>query len=115
MNNHVPVSDRCRACRSSRADAGAAPDAPGSIADPSLEIAKTARDQRSAEGDGVPVVVVDRAGETLAALPNVVAVAGGLPIKPDDDVIGGAGLPGTPGVDEPLVRAGIDKVADQLK
>ena len=28
---------------------------------------------------------------------------------------GGAGLSGTPGVDEPCVQAGLDKVADQLK
>ena len=48
-------------------------------------------------------------------LPNVIAIPGGLPIKVGDDVIGGAGLSGTPGVDEPCVQAGIDKVADQLK
>jgi uncharacterized protein GlcG (DUF336 family) len=48
-------------------------------------------------------------------LPNVIAIPGGLPIKVGDDVIGGAGLSGTPGVDEPCVQAGLDKVADQLK
>ncbi len=48
-------------------------------------------------------------------LPNVIAIPGGLPIKLGDDVIGGAGLSGTPGVDEPCVQAGLDKVADQLK
>ena len=48
-------------------------------------------------------------------LPNVIAIAGGLPIKVGDEVIGGAGLSGTPGVDEPCVQAGIDKVAGQLK
>jgi uncharacterized protein GlcG (DUF336 family) len=48
-------------------------------------------------------------------LPNIIAIPGGLPIKVGDDVIGGAGLSGTPGVDEPCVQAGIDKVADQLK
>jgi uncharacterized protein GlcG (DUF336 family) len=127
-----------------------------------LEIAKTAYDQCTAEGYGVSVVVVDRAGDTIVALkgdkagphtlenarrkaytartfriatsayaekyatgdsvvhqqvtlPNVIAIAGGLPIKAGDDVIGGAGLSGTPGVDEPCVQAGIDKVADQLK
>lgn len=48
-------------------------------------------------------------------LPNVIAIPGGLPIKTGDEVIGGAGLSGTPGKDEPCVQAGIDKVADQLK
>lgn len=127
-----------------------------------LEIAKAAYDQCTAEGYGVSVVVVDRAGDTLVALkgdkagphtlenarrkaytartfrtptsayaekyatgdmvvrqqvtlPNVIAIAGGLPIKVGAEVIGGAGLSGTPGVDEPCVQAGIDKVADQLK
>jgi uncharacterized protein GlcG (DUF336 family) len=48
-------------------------------------------------------------------LPNVIAIAGGLPIKVGDDVIGGAGMSGSPGVDEPCVQAGLDKVADQLR
>ena len=48
-------------------------------------------------------------------LPNVIAIPGGLPIKAGNEVIGGAGVSGTPGVDEPCVQAGIGKVADQLK
>jgi uncharacterized protein GlcG (DUF336 family) len=48
-------------------------------------------------------------------LPGVIAIPGGLPIKIGDDVIGGAGVSGSPGVDEPCVQAGLDKVADQLK
>ena len=48
-------------------------------------------------------------------LPNVIAIPGGLPIKVGDDVIGGVGLSGSPGVDEPCVQAGLDKVADELK
>jgi uncharacterized protein GlcG (DUF336 family) len=48
-------------------------------------------------------------------LPNVIAIPGGLPIKLGEDVIGGAGVSGSPGVDEPCVQAGLDKVADQLK
>ena len=127
-----------------------------------MTIAQTAYDKCTAEGYGVSVVVVDRAGDTIVALrgdkagphtmenarrkaytamtfrtstteyakryadnnpvvhqqvtlPNVIAIPGGLPIKVGDEVIGGAGLSGTPGVDEPCVQAGIDKVADQLK
>jgi uncharacterized protein GlcG (DUF336 family) len=48
-------------------------------------------------------------------LPHVIAIAGGLPIKVGDDVLGGAGLSGSPGVDEACVQAGLDKVADQLR
>lgn len=48
-------------------------------------------------------------------LPNVIAIPGGLPIKVGQDVIGGAGVSGSPGVDEPCVQAGLDKVAAQLK
>lgn len=48
-------------------------------------------------------------------LPNVIAIPGGVPIKVGDEVIGGVGASGSPGVDEPCVQAGLDKVADQLK
>jgi uncharacterized protein GlcG (DUF336 family) len=47
-------------------------------------------------------------------LPNVIAIPGGLPVKVGDDVIGGVGVSGSPGVDEPCVQAGLDKIADQL-
>ena len=48
-------------------------------------------------------------------LPNIIAIPGGLPIKVGNEVVGGAGASGSPGVDEPCVQAGLDKVADQLK
>jgi uncharacterized protein GlcG (DUF336 family) len=48
-------------------------------------------------------------------LPNVIAIGGGVPIKVGNDVIGGVGLSGSPGVDEPCVNAGMDKVKDQLQ
>jgi uncharacterized protein GlcG (DUF336 family) len=42
---------------------------------------------------------------------------GGLPIKVGEDVIGGVGVSGSPGgdKDEACAKAGLDKVADQLK
>jgi uncharacterized protein GlcG (DUF336 family) len=67
----------------------------------------TAYAQKFADND--PVV------RQQVTLPNVIAIPGGLPIKVGADVIGGAGVSGTPGVDEPCVQAGLDKVADQLK
>jgi uncharacterized protein GlcG (DUF336 family) len=48
-------------------------------------------------------------------LPGVIAIPGGLPIKLGNEVVGGAGASGSPGVDEPCVQAGLDAVADQLK
>ena len=46
---------------------------------------------------------------------RVIALAGGLPIKAGDDVIGAVGVSGSPGKDDDCAQAGIDKVADQLK
>jgi uncharacterized protein GlcG (DUF336 family) len=46
---------------------------------------------------------------------RVIALAGGLPIKIGDDVIGAVGVSGSPGKDDDCAQAGIDKVADQLK
>jgi uncharacterized protein GlcG (DUF336 family) len=48
-------------------------------------------------------------------LPGVIAINGGVPIKVGDDVIGGIGLSGSPGVDEECVNAGIEKVKQQLQ
>jgi uncharacterized protein GlcG (DUF336 family) len=48
-------------------------------------------------------------------LPNVIAIGGGVPIKVGNDVIGGVGLSGSPGVDEPCVNAGLDKVKSELQ
>ena len=46
---------------------------------------------------------------------RILALAGGLPIKVGDDVIGAVGVSGTPGRDDECSQAGINKVADQLK
>jgi uncharacterized protein GlcG (DUF336 family) len=53
----------------------------------------------------------------LIHLSNIIANQGALPITVGDDVIGAAGASGAPGgeKDEACVKAGIDKVADQLK
>ena len=53
----------------------------------------------------------------LIHLSNVVAAAGALPITVGQDVLGAVGVSGAPGgdKDEVCAKAGIDKVADQLK
>ena len=73
----------------------------------SFRTSTTAYAKRFADND--PVV------RQQVTLPNVIAIPGGLPVKVGDDVIAGVGVSGSPGVDEPCVQAGIDKVADQLK
>jgi uncharacterized protein GlcG (DUF336 family) len=59
----------------------------------------------------------DNPGLGAVLLPGVIAIQGGLPIKLGDDVIGAVGVSGAPGgeKDEACSKAGIDKVADQLK
>jgi uncharacterized protein GlcG (DUF336 family) len=53
----------------------------------------------------------------LVHLSGIIASQGALPIKVGDDVIGAVGVSGSPGgdKDEACAKAGLDKVADQLK
>ena len=46
---------------------------------------------------------------------RVLALAGGLPIKAGNEVVGAVGVSGSPGKDDVCAQASIDKVADQLK
>ena len=82
----------------------------------SFRKAYTARTFRSPSGD---LVTRLKADPTLGLihLTNVIANQGALPIKVGDEVIGAAGASGAPGgeKDEACVKAGLDKVADQLK
>jgi uncharacterized protein GlcG (DUF336 family) len=48
-------------------------------------------------------------------LPNVIAIPGGQPIKAGNEVVGGIGVSGSPGVDDDCVNAGLEKVKDQLQ
>jgi uncharacterized protein GlcG (DUF336 family) len=48
-------------------------------------------------------------------LPGVIAIPGGVPIKSGDEILGGIGASGSPGVDEDCVNVGLDKVKDQLQ
>jgi uncharacterized protein GlcG (DUF336 family) len=82
----------------------------------SFRKAYTARTFRSPSGALVERVKADPT-LGLIHLTNVIANQGALPIKLGDEVIGAAGASGAPGgeKDEACVKAGIDKVADQLK
>jgi uncharacterized protein GlcG (DUF336 family) len=48
-------------------------------------------------------------------LPNVIAIPGGQPIKVGNEVVGGIGVSGSPGVDDECVNAGLDKVKNELQ
>jgi uncharacterized protein GlcG (DUF336 family) len=56
-------------------------------------------------------------GEWAKQLPGTVSVGGGVPIKKGNEVIGAVGVSGAPGgdKDEACAKAGIDKVAAQLR
>src|ERR1700739_287074 len=81
----------------------------------SFRKAYTARTLRAPSGE-LAQRVKDNPTLGLIHLTNVIANQGALPIKVGDDVIGAAGASGAPGgeKDEACVKAGIDKVADQL-
>src|SRR5215813_5082818 len=77
--------------------------------------AYTARTFRMTTEDFVKEMATRPVRREQTTLPNVIAIPGGVPIKVGNDVIGGVGLSGSPGVDEPCVMAGLDKVKDQLQ
>jgi len=82
----------------------------------SMRKAYTARTFRIPSGDLVTRLKNDPT-LGLIHLSNVIANQGALPIKVGDETIGAAGASGAPGgeKDEACVKAGIDKIADQLK
>ena len=78
--------------------------------------AYTSRTFRIPSGDMVTRLKADPS-LGLIHLNNVIANQGALPIKIGDETIGAVGASGAPGgeKDEACVKAGIDKVSDQLK
>ncbi len=78
--------------------------------------AYTARTFRISTGEFVQRVK-DNPTTGAVHLTGIVAAQGALPIKIGEEVIGAAGVSGAPGgdKDEACVKAGLDKVADQLK
>ena len=82
----------------------------------SMKKAYTARTFRRSSGEFAAGV---KGNPTAGALflSNIVPAQGALPIKVGDDVIGAVGISGAPGgeKDEACAKAGIDKVAAELK
>ncbi|HXL64446.1 MAG TPA: heme-binding protein [Xanthobacteraceae bacterium] len=83
----------------------------------SFRKAYTARTLRAPSGALVERIKTDPVIGNILHLTNIIALPGALPIKVGEETIGAAGVSGAPGgeKDEACVKAGIDKVADQLK
>src|SRR5271165_3952946 len=77
--------------------------------------AYTARTFRMTTEEFVKRMATEPNRREQTTLPGVIAIPGGVPIRVGDDVIGGVGVSGSPGVDEPCVMAGVNKVREQLK
>ena len=77
--------------------------------------AYTARTFRMTTEEFAKRVATEPVRREQTTLPGIIAIPGGVPIKVGNDVIGGVGVSGSPGVDEPCVMAGLEKVKDQLK
>jgi uncharacterized protein GlcG (DUF336 family) len=82
----------------------------------SMKKAYTARAQRRSSGD-FGNAVKDNFTAGALHLTNIVTARGALPIKVGEDTIGAIGVSGAPGgdKDEACAKAGIDKVAAELK
>ncbi len=90
--------------------------APPHTIENSQKKAYTSRTFRISSGEFVQRVK-DNPTTGAVHLTGIVAAQGALPIKAGDEVIGAVGVSGAPGgeKDEVCSKAGIDKVADQLK
>jgi len=82
----------------------------------SMKKAYTAKAQRRSSGE-FATAVKDNPTAGALSLSNITPAQGALPIKVGEDTIGAIGVSGAPGgdKDEVCAKAGIDKVADQLK
>ena len=85
--------------------------------DTSLRKAFTSVSFRISSADFTRLVETNPAAANLKDVKGVIAVAGGLPIRAGDEVIGAIGVGGAPGGDrdEACAQAGINRIADRLK
>lgn len=90
--------------------------APPHTMENSFRKAYTARTFRMSSGDWTKSLA-NNPTRGPQFLTNTIALAGALPIKAGEDVIGAIGVSGAPGGerDEVCAQAALDKVADQLK
>ncbi len=86
-------------------------------ADSARRKAYTAASMRSPTADLAKRIAENPGAAALATLPDILALAGGLPVKAGDEAIGGVGVGGAPGGDKDAAcaQAGLDAVAAKLK
>ena len=77
--------------------------------------AYTARTWRAPSAEFVKRMQTDPTSVGSIQYNRVLSLAGGLPIRVGDDVVGAVGVSGSPGKDDDCSQAGIDKVAAELK
>jgi uncharacterized protein GlcG (DUF336 family) len=85
--------------------------------DTSLRKAFTSASFRISSAEFTKRVDTNPAAANLKEIKGVIALAGGLPIRSGDEVIGAIGVGGAPGgdKDEACAQAGINKIAERLK
>ena len=112
VNTSVAVVDRAGRLRVFLQGDGASPH--------NLELARrkayTARTFQRPSAEWAKATETANAGQRMLA--DVIPLGGGVPIKIGDETIGGVGLSGAPmgqGQEEACAKAGIAKVADQLR
>jgi uncharacterized protein GlcG (DUF336 family) len=114
-NYHVTatVLDRAGQVRVILRDDGSSP----ATIDTSRRKAYTARIFRQTTAEFAQRIAANPASAALKEITDVITLAGGIPIKVGDDVIGAVGVSGAPGgdKDEACANAGIQRVADQLR
>jgi len=109
----VTVVDRSGQIKAVMRDDGTGPH----TLDSSSRKAFTSLSFRSSSADFARLVATNPAAANLKDIEGTLAVAGGLPIRAGDEVIGAIGVGGAPGgdKDEACAQAGINRISERLK
>jgi uncharacterized protein GlcG (DUF336 family) len=109
----VTVVDRAGVVRAVQRADNAGPHTLGS----SQQKAWTAASAKAPTGALMEASQKNAGAANLGDIPGFLLLAGGLPIKAGNDVIGGVGIGGAPAgsIDEQCAQAALDKVKDQLR
>jgi uncharacterized protein GlcG (DUF336 family) len=91
--------------------------APPHTQDSAMRKAFTSASFGAATGDLAKRIAENPGNAALANIPGTLMLAGGVPIKAGNDMLGGIGVGGAPGgdKDEACSQAGIAKIQDRLK
>jgi uncharacterized protein GlcG (DUF336 family) len=109
----VAVIDRSGLLRAYLRGDGAAPH----TQDSAMRKAFTAASFGASTGELAKRIAENPGNAALSSIPGTLMLAGGVPIKAGNDMLGGIGVGGAPGgdKDEACSQAGIAKIQDRLK